>query len=151
MWKLDASERIARWRDFRNSLQNLPLEQALNQTVQFWNSAPFTPYYLDPLNSENWPDPWTLIEENVYCDIAKCLGIIYTLSLCKHRKDLDIEIRQYKDANTGYEYNLAWINQGKYIINMIDNEIVNNTQFDKKFILVKRYTAEDLDLVKYNN
>ena len=151
MWKLDASERIARWRDFRNSLQNLPLDEALTQTVQFWNSAPFTPYYLDPLNSENWPDPWTLIYENYYCDVAKVLGIVYTIALTTHRNDLDVEIRVYKDPATRHEYNLAWISQGKYIVNLINNEVVNKEQFDKKFILIKQYKAEDLDLVKYNN
>lgn len=149
MWKLDASERIARWRDFRNSIENLPLEDAINQTVQLWNTAPFTPYYLDPLNSENWPDPWSLIYENYYCDVAKVLGIVYTIALTSHNSNIDIEIRVYKDPKSRHEYNLAWINQGKYIVNLIDNEIVNKEQFDKTFILIKQYTAEDLDLVKY--
>ena len=151
MWKLDASERIARWRDFRNSIENLPLDEALYQTMQFWNSAPFTPYYLDPLSLENWPDPWTLIYENYYCDVAKVLGIVYTIVLTEHKKNLDIEIRVYKDPNTRHEYNLAWINQGKYIVNLIDNEIVNNTQFDKNLKLVKSYTATELQIEKYNN
>lgn len=151
MWKLTADERVAHWHAFRKTLDTLTLEQALIETAKFWHKCPFTPYYLDPDNTEAWPDPWTLIYENIYCDIAKCLGIVYTIELTEHKKNLDAEIRIYKDQNTGHEYNLAWFSQGKYIINLIDNEIVNNTQFDKRFTLVKQYTAEDISLEKYNN
>lgn len=146
MWKLDASGRMTHWRDFRKVLDSLPLEEAIARTAEFWSSAPFTPYYLDPANSENWPDPWTLLYENYYCDIAKCLGIIYTLALTKHREQLDAELRVYRDSTSGYEYNLAWFDRGKYIANLIDGEIVNNTQIDKKLVLKYCYKTEDLHL-----
>ena len=151
MWKLDTAERIARWRDFRKSLNELTLDEALSQTLELWAGAPFVPFNLDVTDVGSWPDPWTLIEENRYCDIAKCLGIVYTVTLSKHKTDLDIEFRLYLDPETGYEYNLAWINQGKYILNMVDREIVNNKQFDKTLKLKHRYTAVDLKLDYYNN
>jgi hypothetical protein len=149
MWKLDTAGRMTQWRDFRKSLDELSFDQALEQTAKLWQTAPFSPYHLDPENIQTWPDPWTLIQENVYCDIAKCLGIMYTLLLSKHRTNLDIEFRVYRDAVTNYEYNLAWINQGKYILNMTDGEVVNNTQFDKNLKLVSKYTAADLQLENY--
>lgn len=151
MWKLTADERVARWHDFRKTLDALPLDEALQEVAKFWQGCPFVPYYLDPDEIDNWPDPWTLIYENIYCDIAKCLGIVYTIELTQHKKNLAVEIRVYKDPDTGHEYNLAWFNQGKYIINLIENTVVNNTQFDKRFTLVKQYTAEDISLDKYNN
>ena len=151
MFNLDAEGRLRSWREFRTTLESLPLEQALTQTAEFWARAPFVPYNLDPDVSENWPDPWTLIYENYYCDVAKVLGIVYTIALTSHKNNLDVEIRVYKDPATRHEYNLAWISQGKYIVNLINNEVVNKEQFDKKFILIKQYKAEDLDLVKYNN
>ena len=149
MWKLDTSGRIAHWRDFRKTLDELPLDQALEAVAKFWQQAPFCPYNLDPDAPESWPDPWTLIYENIYCDIAKCLGIVYTVSLTKHRTDLDVEYRVYRDPVTKYEYNLSWINQGKYILNMIDGEVLNNTQFDKNLQLLKTHTAVDLQLNNY--
>lgn len=149
MWKLEPSERIARWREFRNSLEPLPLETALLQTCRFWGTAPFTPYHLDTATPELWPDPWTLIYENYYCDIAKCLGIIYTISLTQHKKNLGVEFRIYKDVTTGHEYNLAWFDQGKYILNLIDNEIVNKEHIDNSLKLVRSFTAVDLKLDNY--
>ena len=148
MWKLNPDERIVHWRDFRKSLEKLTLEQAMTQTAEFWARAPFVPYNLDPALPQSWPDPWTLIYENVYCDIAKCLGIVYTISLTRH-KAVGIEFRTYKDPKTGYEYNLAWLAHGKYILNMVDGELVNNTQFDKTLKLKHKFTATELQLENY--
>jgi hypothetical protein len=150
MWKLEPSERVAQWRDFRKTLGDVSLEQALHDVSKFWNGAPFTPYYLDTSEPEKWPDPWTLIYDNYYCDIAKCLGIIYTITLTEHGKSLDVELRVYKDPSTGHEYNLAWIDQGKYVLNMLGDEIVNNKHIDN-LTLVRSFTADDLHLENYNN
>ncbi len=146
MFHLPAEDRLRSWRDFRSTIESLPIDQALDQTAEFWSRAPFVPYCLDPADEETWPDPWTLIYENVYCDLAKCLGIVYTLCLTTHNDELEVEIRVYKDPVTGYEYNLAWFNQGKYILNMIDGEVVNIKQFDKNFKLTKTVTTKKLQL-----
>ena len=66
MWKLEAGERIVHWRDFRKTLDHLPLDTALVETAKFWQACPFVPYYLDVESVSNWPDPWTLVEENYY-------------------------------------------------------------------------------------
>ena len=149
MFQLPSEDRLRTWREFRTTLESLPLEIALVETVEFWRHAPFVPYNLDSNDIKTWPDPWTLIYENIYCDVAKCLGIVYTILLTEHRTTLDIEIRQYSDPNTEYEYNLAWINQGKYILNMIDGEILNIEQFDKTLQLKQQLTAVDLQLENY--
>jgi hypothetical protein len=125
------------------------LETALAETAEFWSHAPFVPYNLDSADPTTWPDPWTLIQENIYCDIAKCLGIVYTISLTGHKINIEIEYRQYVEPKTGYEYNLAWINQGKYILNMIDGEVLNIEQFDKTLKLKQQLTAVELQLENY--
>jgi hypothetical protein len=151
MFQQPAEARMRAWREFRTSLESLPLDRALINVAKFWSGAPFVPYNLDIMRPAEWPDPWALIDENVYCDLAKCLGIVYTVSLCKHKMDLEIELRTYLDPKNGHEYNLAWINQGKYIINMIDNEVLNIKEFNKTLQLKHRFTAVDLKLDYYNN
>jgi hypothetical protein len=128
MFKLQASERLTRWREFRKSLDNLPLEEALVAVADFWASCPFSPYYLDPGKPDEWPDPWTMITENYYCDIAKALGMLYTIKYTKH--DPEVELRMYFDPETKYGYNLVWIEQGKYVINLVTDEIVNKAQVE---------------------
>ena len=149
MWKLDASERIVHWKAFRKTLDGLPLPDALDAVAHFWQNSPFVPYYLDQEASNAWPDPWTLIYDNTYCDLAKCLGIVYTVTLTEHRDSVDSEIRVYKDTETGHEYNLAYFNQGKYILNMIDGEVVNNTQIKNTLQLIQRYNSAELQLENY--
>jgi len=149
MFQLPAEDRLRSWREFRTTLESLPLDQALAQTAEFWARAPFVPYNLDTDSMSNWPDPWTLVYENSYCDVAKCLGIVYTMSLTGHKKNLALEIRVYEDPKTRYRYNLAWFSQGKYILNMIDGEVLNNKQFDKTLKLVKQYSEEQLQLQNY--
>jgi len=147
MFQLRTEDRLRSWREFRSSLNLLPLEEALVQTAEFWADAPFVPYNLDPDDLTTWPDPWELLEENVYCDLAKCLGIVYTILLTDHTTEL--EIRVYKDSKTGHEYNLAWIDQGKYILNMIDGELVNIKQLGDTLKPKRTYTAVDLQLEHY--
>ncbi len=144
MFHLSAEDRLRSWREFRSSINQLPIEDALVQTAEFWTGVPFVPYNLELSQPESWPDPWTLIYENFYCDLAKCLGIVYTVCLTDH--DIETEIRVYKDPATGYEYNLAWFDQGKYILNMIEGQIVNIRQFDKNLKLVKTINAKELQL-----
>jgi hypothetical protein len=149
MWKLPASERLSRWREFRKVIGTMPIEQAIAETAEFWRSCPFTPFYLEADQPNTWPSPWQLIDENYYCDIAKCLGIVYTLLLSEHRDTIDFEIRAYYDPEARVTYNLAWLGGGKYVLNFIDDEIVNNTSIDKKLKLQHRWTSSDLNLEQY--
>ena len=146
MFQLKPEDRLKSWREFRARLDLVGLEEALELTLDFWSGAPFVPFNLDPDLPKEWPDPWTLVSENSYCDVAKCLGIIYTIALTTHKKDLDIEFRIYEDPKTQLVYNLAWINSGKYILNMIDGQIVNTKQFNKKLKLKKQYSEAELQL-----
>ena len=148
MFRLPAASRLEAWKKFRRSINNLSLEDALQATVEFWSSCPFTPYYLEPEDYANWPDPWTLIQENYYCDLAKALGMLYTLYLSDHKNYIEFELRRYQDPNSKVMYNLAYLNQGKYVLNLLDSEVVNNTSIDKKLKLLRCWNSE-LNLQQY--
>jgi len=145
MFKLPASERLTRWREFRKSLDSLTYERALEATVEFWHSCPFNPYYLDSDQPDTWPDPWTLVEENYYCDLAKALGMLYTIKFTTHNPE--VEIRVYVDPETKYNYNLVWIDDGKYVLNLIEGEVVNKTLTENLTLKVKY--KDELNLNSY--
>lgn len=146
MWKLDAGERIVRWRAFRLTIGGMSLEQAIRATAEFWQNCPHEPYYLDPNDPESWPNAWDLISENYYCDLAKALGMLYTIAYSNHGHDLPMEICVYIDPETGYEYNLSVFNEGKYVINFMDGEIVNIDSVNEKFKLKRCYNGNILKL-----
>lgn len=147
MFKLQASERLIRWRNFRKSLDKMPFDAAVQSTCELWEHCSFSPYYLDPDNVESWPDPWTLITENWYCDIAKALGMIYTIKFTIHNPD--VELRIYKDKITHYDYNLVWINNGEHILNLLPGEVGAKSQIDQSWTLWKTFKSTDLKLHNY--
>lgn len=149
MFKSNPAERINLWRNFRLELDSMQLDSALDATQNFWQKCPFVPFYLEVLNPKSWPNPWDLIVENHYCDVAKALGIVYTLHLTSHRNTLNPEIRIYHDTNTRHMYHIAYFCQGKYVLNLIEGEIVNKEHINQELKLKYCYTADDLQLKQY--
>jgi hypothetical protein len=149
MFKLKPSDRLDRWKSFRFSLNEFSIGKAIELTNELWAACPFTPFYLDPESPDSWPDPWTLLEENYYCDLAKVLGIIYTLHLCDHSRTLKPELRIYTNTRTRHTYHIAYLCDGKYVLNLIEGEILNKEHINQEFKLKHRYTAADLKLEQY--
>jgi len=149
MFKLNPNERINLWRNFRRELDLMTLPMALESAQNFWQKCPFSPFYLDIANPESWPNPWELILENYYCDVAKVLGIVYTLHLTSHGQILDPEIRIYNDVNTRHTYHIAYFCRGKYVLNLIEGTVVNKEHINQELKLKYCYTAVDLKLEQY--
>lgn len=149
MWKLPMKDRLDRWKRLRLDINEIDSNKAFAQVSEFWSTAPFTPYYLDADNPETWPDPWTLIAENYYCDLAKALGIVYTIHLSSHGANHNIGIKVFLDEKTKGQYNLVWIDDGKYVLNFAESEIVNRTQLPVEFKLLAEFSSQDLKLNNY--
>ncbi len=149
MFKLPAGGRLRHWKSFRAQIGKLSVIDAISTTNALWQQCPFTPFYLDVENPETWPDPWQLITENYYCDLAKVLGIVYTLHLSDHNDNLIPEIRVYYDPIHHHQYHIAYFNDGKYVLNLIEGETVNKEHISQQLKLKHRYTAVDLKLEQY--
>lgn len=148
-WNLRISDRLSQWKDFRRHLSELPLDRALAECNALWSTAPFVNYYLSADDPQNWPDPWTLLAENYYCDVAKALGIIYTINFTSH-KSIPIEFKVFYDLEDKTRYNLVYLAEGKYILNYWPHEIVNNELLKSKPLqLIYQYSRSNLDLDRY--
>lgn len=149
MWNLNSAQRLSEWKKFRESISKQSLDDAIKATTHLWSYAPFVNYYLDPADTSNWPDPWQLLDENYYCDIAKSLGMLYTLALSSHGSNVDIELRIMSDKNNN-KYHLVYISQGKYVINYWHDEIVNTEQVEADGNKLEFcYTADQLKIYNY--
>lgn len=144
MWNELPSDRLRWWHNFRLDLDKMPLSEAIEKTNHLWSYCPYQKYYLIYDQYYEWPGPWELIYDNIYCDIAKCLGIVYTLYLTKHRPIL--EIRQYNDTATNILYNLVFVDRGKYVLNLEHDTVVNKKHIDSSFQLKHKITTKDLRL-----
>ena len=148
-WNLRVNDRLTQWKDFRHQLDRLPIESAVVELNNMWSTAPFVNYNLDASDPNTWPDPWALLAENYWCDVAKALGIAYTIYFSSH-KSTPMEIRVYYDYKDKTRHSVVWLENGKYILNYWPYEIVNTEQVEEKQLqLLYQYSSTDLQLEKY--
>jgi hypothetical protein len=132
MWPKTFDDRLKSWNQLRNQVQFLSLEETLETINKWWFQTPWTPYYLHWDDQPRWPDPWQLLSDNVYCPVAKGLGILYTISMLDRADMIDAEL-----ILTDLGHNLVSVAQGKYILNWNPEIIVNTNQEQK---IIKRLT-----------
>jgi hypothetical protein len=90
VFNLHGNERLAAWKQFRDSLESS--ENPLLDVAEFWSQAPFVSPYLDPNNPAKWPDPWHLVLDLHLDDLAIALGMLYTIKLTQRFMDTSCEI-----------------------------------------------------------
>jgi hypothetical protein len=127
---------LAAWVDLRTQCHSLDTESALAAINFWWQQTPWKPYYLHWDNQSNWPDPWQLLSDNVYCDLAKGLGILYTISILDRGDMVDAELVLTEEGR-----NLVLVDKTKYILNWSPDTVVNTFQEVK---IIKRLKQEQI-------
>ena len=123
MWPVSFASRLESWNQLRDSCQTLPVQETLQAINLWWFDVPWRPYYLHWDDQAIWPDPWQLLSDNHYCDLARALGILYTITLLD-RADLgDAELVLTESGD-----NLVLVGKSKYILNWDRDTIVNTIQ-----------------------
>ena len=120
MWHKDFANRLESWAELRTQNRELPLEKALQNINDYWQESPWQPYYLHWDDQPNWPDPWQLLSDNIFCDLARGLGILYTLSMLEHKDLISYELILAEDGR-----NLVLVNKSKYTLNWDGSVLVN--------------------------
>lgn len=123
IWPHTFSARLTSWNLLRDQCANLAVESALQDINAWWFGVPWQPYYLHWDDRACWPDPWQLLSDNVYCDVARGLGILYTISLLS-RADL----APASLILTENDDNLVLVTDKKYILNWQADSVVNTIQ-----------------------
>jgi hypothetical protein len=123
MWPVTFAARLESWNQLRDQVHTLPVNQTLDAINSWWFDIPWRPYYLHWDDQTNWPDPWQLLSDNHYCDLARGLGILYTITLLD-RADLGDATLVLTDSGD----NLVLVAKSKYILNWDRDTIVNTIQ-----------------------
>lgn len=119
--KIAFEERLLSWVDCRRAAQTQHIETALLTVNDWWFRLPWHAYYLHWDDQDAWPDPWQILHDNIYCDLARGLGICYTLAMINHPDIEDFELVACNGAN------LVRVNSGKYILNYERHTCVNTS------------------------
>ena len=134
-------DRLIAWRVLRDKLtsESDPVQTA----IDFWNNIPKTIRNLDPYDSTTWPDPWEMIEENVYCEYTSTLAIGYTLMLTEKFKDWHYEIQVGLDKDQSKLYYM--LIAGDQVIGLDQDksvhikDIPNNIHIEKTHVLSEQF------------
>jgi hypothetical protein len=141
MWPKTFQLRLDAWASLRQQIQNESAEHALATINQWWFNTPWRAYHLHWDDRATWPDPWELLSDNLYCDVARGLGILYTISLLDHADLTDAEL-----VLTDEGHNLVLVNKRKYILNWDADNIVNTNHK----LEIKKHLTQHQVQQKYN-
>jgi hypothetical protein len=92
--------------------------------------------YLTWEDCTTWPGPWDLLSNNRYCELARSLGIAYTILMSSCTGIESLSVAQTDRGN------LVLVNHGKYILNWVPGELLNIDS--TRISITRQATAEQL-------
>ena len=119
MWFPTFAQRLESWQQLRHTVQSMSAPAAAEAVNQWWFRAPWSAYHLHWDDQADWPDPWQLLSDNMYCPVARGLGILYTIAMIDHP-----ELQNAVLTDTGTD-NLVLIANEKYILNWDQSRVLN--------------------------
>jgi len=129
VFQLNYDTRLKSWYDLRTSLVEADTQTKCIEVDKWWQRAPLVTHYLHPIDLPVWPGPWDLLNDNEYCQIARGLGMIYTLLLLGVD---DIDFRLGTDDNNE-DVALVLVDNAKYVMNYWPDTVLNNNLQEFKF------------------
>jgi hypothetical protein len=124
--------RLREWKNLRIISRGKSLPDLCVDIDKWWQQAPLINHHLHPQDTENWPDPWTLLSENIYCTLTRAVGICYTLLMTDI---IDVQIVQAVDQQSE-EHNLVIVGGAKYVLNYYPRTVLS-TNLDQ-FTITKQ-------------
>lgn len=129
MWNNNYDKLLVEWAALRESIKTLPLPEALFTVQNYWDRAPICNPYFHVTEPEIWPSPWELLADNCFSELAKCLGICYTIILAEHAEVSSLHIVETDN------YCIVQVNNGQYILNDQPGELTQgNTNLTVRYI-----------------
>ena len=121
MWPRTFAERLESWAQLRTQASTTDAETALANINSWWFQTPWRAYHLHWDDRAVWPDPWQLLSDDLYCPLARGLGILYTITMLD-RPDLQDAVLAEFDSD-----NLVLVAKKKYILNWDPEQMLNIT------------------------
>lgn len=119
MWPSTFAQRLESWSQLRAQAALVDSESALHLINAWWFHAPWRAYHLHWDDQSTWPDPWQLLSDNMYCSLARGLGIVYTIAMLDRTDLQDSHL-----VDTGSD-NLVLVDKKKYILNWDAEQVLN--------------------------
>lgn len=124
-------ERLIEWTNLRKACTgaNVDLLDVLNQVNDWWCLLPIDNQYLHFADKDTWPDPWELLNDGVFDNLSKALGIAYTLILINRYEITSIQVALNHDYDV-----VVLVNNGEYILNWSPKTLLNTSSKEIKIL-----------------
>lgn len=128
-------DRLVEWKNFRDAIETS--QTPIEDTIEFWSEAPISSIATDPYNQETWPDPWQMIEENIFCPFVKILAICYTLQLTERFSGTEPEIHIVHDTDRSETKTLLFFKE--FCIGYDENKVTQRKNLPENLLTERRY------------
>jgi hypothetical protein len=125
--------RLRDWRQLRESIKSLTLEQQCIEVDRWWQQAPIINRHLHWNDQSNWNDPWSILSENMYCYLTRAIGMCYTLLMIDVR-EIELVLAQDEQAEEHY---LVLVDKSKYTLNYWPDSVISTSLQNFKIISSK--------------
>lgn len=115
--------RLREWKSLRILIRGKKLDEACVMVDRWWQQTPLVNHHLHPLDQSNWPDPWIILSDNIYCTLTRGVGICYTLLMSDIH---DVHMVRAVDSDN-IEHNLVVVGNAKYILNYYPGTVLSTT------------------------
>lgn len=137
MWPPTLEERLQQWYALREQVQGEPLVSCVATVNDWWWQTPQINRHLKWHAWQTWPDPWQLLADDCWCDLARGLGMLYTILMLERADVQEAALIRTPD------HNLVQVNDGKYILNWAPRHIVNIQS--ERFVVVEKISSTQLN------
>jgi len=137
MFNKSYEERLASWREFRDSLETD--EDPFRTVIDFYSKAPYVSRHTDPWTQEMWPNPWELVNENQYDDFCRVLGMCYSLQLTERFKGSNFEIHICTNSDNSELHYLLYVDDT--VINW-NNNYVHKSEIPQELVPQETYSMD---------
>jgi hypothetical protein len=131
-------ERIARWKEFRDTISNEDEDVLLNSIAQFFADVPVGARSIDFYTPESWPTPWEILYHKLFCANSISLLIYYTLTLVLDEDR--VELILIDDDTDRFIVPLL---DKKRILNYVLGEISNTDDFPQ-IAIIEEFAKEEI-------
>lgn len=138
MWNTIKNEEcLSLWKDLRNEIKSLPLNDKLENIAKFTSSMPFGHRTVDYYSPWDWPTPWDILYYGTFCTSSISILIYYTLTLTDSSQ---IELYLVEDEDV---YLLPVINN-TFVLNYELGKVISLDDIRDDIKIIKIYTSNDI-------
>lgn len=135
-------ERLHLWKNLRQEIKELSLEDQLKTVAKFFSTVPFGTRSIDYYTPSEWPTPWEIIFHGKLCKSSISLLIFHTFSLL--HTDNTIELHLVDDGED--EYLLPVINNA-FVLNYELGQVNKCQDIAAELQIITKYTQQDIKAI----